>query len=142
MTTSNLNVPLQKILDVGARQREMKVYRISMDGSLNHSTFKPSEAYEKKFDDLEYVDVGRFSTSCYVKKRDAKSALKLFRRHHDGPRLIFGTILPESGYSIISKYRLDCAKMAGAKKSHVDWWIFCDYDPSSEFDFVEEEGIR
>ena len=71
MTTSNLNVPLQKILDVGARQREMKVYRISMDGSLNHSTFKPSEAYEKKFDDLEYVDVGRFSTSCYVKKRDA-----------------------------------------------------------------------
>lgn len=142
MTTNKLNVPLQKIIDVGAIQQEMKVYRISMDGNLNHSTFKPSKAYKKEFDDLEYVDVGKFSTSCYVKKRDAKSALKLFRKHHDGPRLIFGTILPKSGYSIISKCRFDCAKMAGAKKSHVDWWIFCDYDPSSEFDFVEEEGIR
>ena len=44
MTTNKLNVPLQKIIDVGAIQQEMKVYRISMDGNLNHSTFKPSGA--------------------------------------------------------------------------------------------------
>ena len=55
------------------------------------------------------------------------------------PAILVGDILPETGYSIISKERKSlCNNPQTRREGHVDWWIFKDIDVSKNFSIMEE----
>lgn len=138
------------IKDGGAERTFENVYRIAEKGKLNRDAFLSSfqekrikNSCENSYNnrdaflaEKEVVDIGDYSTSCFQKRRNAKKILKLKARHVDGPKILIGTILPETGLSMLTA---ESRSNRMAMDSHIDWWIYQGVDPSPYFRFELKE---
>lgn len=143
---------LQRIIDEGATQTCFEhVYRISEDGACNRDAFICSALEPRLRDSLDAniafakehpddYDVGDWSTSCWNTEEKAREIMALKESHGHFPALLIGTILPESGYSILSTERRSIKTLNASKRrkkrGHIDWWIFDTQDVSPQFKFA------
>ena len=136
------------IQDGGANNKFSKVYRIASYGIIDRDAFLSTfEEYNLNNTDLvnrdvylaslqKDYDIGEYSVSFFEKQRDARRILKLKKRYHDGPVLIFGPILPEHGLSIRTKDSTNPNRNKSSD-SHIDLWKYENIDMSNLFE-VEE----
>lgn len=126
------------ILPQGLSPAKFPVYRLCLNGILNREAFlstyelvhlglRPkSEDWEERLN-----DPGTYSTSCFKKRRDIANNLKVMKRHHPSPIVVYGMATSDYGPLQETKERIP------TKSSHVDWWLFKKADPSSDFEEVE-----
>jgi hypothetical protein len=143
---------LERILAEGATQTSFKdVYRISDDGLCHRDTFLCSalmnsqremnnrDAYLAQLQQ-EY-DVEDWSTSCWADLEKAKKILALKEKFNDSPALLKGSIVEDTGYSILTTERNSIkvlpSKQRNKRKHHIDWWIFEEKDVSAFFSKLE-----
>lgn len=139
------------IEDGGSERTFENVYRIAEKGKLNRDAFLSSfqerrvksslnNSYNNRdafLAEQEVIDIGDYSTSCFQKRKNAKKVLKLKARYEDGPKILIGTILPDSGLSMLTA---ESKSHRMAKDSHIDWWIYQGVDPSQDFRYdIKEE---
>lgn len=135
---------IEKILeDGGAHNLFENVYRVAYMGIINRDAFLNS-CEQSLRDNIHirdsisssdnYYDIGDYSTSCFENLAKVKSILKCMKKHREGPVLINGPITPESGYSMRTA---DSRTGRKAGRSHIDWWIYEQYDPSNLFTLTE-----
>ena len=128
----------EDILPQALPPAKIPVYRLCLEGTLNRKAFLST--YElvhlglrPKDEDWErrLSDPGTYSTSCYKKKSDIVNNLKIMRRQHPPAIVAFGVSTSDYGPLQETKYR------TGTKSSHVDWWLYKNVDPSSDFEEIE-----
>lgn len=139
------------IRDGGANNKFDRVYRVASYGVINRDVFLSTKE-ESKFSNISRgnvnrdacmdtlrtdYDIGDYSVSFFEEKRDANKIRKLKKKHHDGPVLIAGSILPEHGLSIRTSESTDPNRKT--KNSHVDLWKYESADLTGLFEIVEEE---
>ena len=136
----------EKIIEDGAKENTFSAYRVSNYNVINKDTFLSSfeefclESGNNINRDLYYAyldgmqNIGNFSVSFFEEKKNAEMILKLKKKYHDGPILIYGNILPQYGLSMRT---CDSKSHRKAKKSHIDLWKYKDIDPSATFSKVE-----
>lgn len=135
------------ILDGGANNTFEKVYRVASYGVIDRDAFL-STFEEFKLPDTNLVnrdaflasacndyDIGDYSVSFYERRKEAKRVLGLKKRYHDGPVLIFGTILPEHGLSIRTRESTNPDRRTN--DSHVDLWKYENVDMTNLFEIEE-----
>ncbi len=126
-----------KLLAVGAKEQELKVFRICKSGLINEDAFVGTmeeslrRGKRRKFRDPD--DVGNYSTSCHLKISDSRKILQHALRNPPHAIIAEGTIRPEKGLSQITAER-----KAECLDSHVDWWIYVDAQPHLDFKEVIE----
>lgn len=124
------------IIPKEAAHREEDVFRVCRFGKIEKDAF--ISTYEEVFirkilevKDLDKNDPGTYSTSVFKKRRDAKGIFNCIARHEPCAIVAFGKINPEHGPMQVTKER------TGQKNSHIDWWLYDQADPSSEFEKVD-----
>lgn len=137
---------LERIIEDGAAANTMEdVYRVANYGSNNRDAFLSTflqNIKDGKYNDRDSVlalelsknDIGEYATSLSTSEKRARKLLQLMERHYDGPILLKGTIHPEYGLSMLTKYSKSNRK---TDKFHVDWWVYADVDPSCHFSVIE-----
>ena len=135
-----------KIIEDGGAEKAFDcVYRVARNGIINRDAFL-SSFQEYKFDivpnrDIALMlqegrcDIGAYSTCCFEDKNQANKVLEMIKKHSDGPIMLKGSIVPDSGLSMRTA---DSKSKRNAKKSHIDWWIYSDFDPSGNFSWESE----
>lgn len=131
---SNFNYELPE----GAKEEEINVYRICINGYINREAFISSyesvvikQISENKDIYEGSTDVSHYSTSCFEKARDAKRIFKCLSRHYPQPIIAKGVTSKDCGPCQRTKER------EGGKTSHVDWWIYKDSHPEKYFEEVD-----
>lgn len=135
----------EKIIMDGADHNHYDVvYRISNSGKIEKDTFRSS--FEEKLfvnRDMEKAkttnesEIGIYSTSFLKNLSDAKSTLKLLKKHNNkAPCLIVGSIKKCFGLSMMTRNSKTGRKCG--KKSHIDLWKYEPIDPSPVFVYLEE----
>lgn len=132
------------IEDGGAENAFDCVYRVARSGIINRDAFL-SSFQEHKFGIVQHRDIalmlqqgqcniGAYSTSCFEDKNQANKVLQMIKKYSDGPILLKGKIVPDSGLSMRTA---DSKSKRKAGSSHIDWWIYSDFDPSGDFSYGE-----
>ncbi len=139
---------LQLIIEDGAKENTIKdVYRVSFLGENNRDAFLSSfmergqnqNGYEIRdfaLAETENLDIGLYSTSLFDSEKTSFKILKMFKKHYNGPKLLYGIINPYFGYSIKTNESRSCRH---ADKHHIDWWLYKNADPSVDFKIIEEK---
>ena len=127
----------ENIVPKEAETDSIEVYRVCRFGEINKSAFmstyeecKIQKIYIRDLD-LEYT--GTYSTSCYLKRRDAKGIFKCISRRE--PRAIIAKGFTGEDYGV---HQLSSKREPERKDSHTDWWLYADADPSDNFKRDEE----
>lgn len=126
------------------------VYRVAVSGEINRdtflSTFEECTAQESSLvnrdlslrQSTDDYDIGEYSVSFFEERKHADRILKLKKKYNDGPVLIHGKILPEHGFSIMTKDSND-PKRKNKKDSHIDLWKYEDVDLTCLFTKMETQ---
>ena len=77
-------------------------------------------------------DPGVYSVSCNDSEKDALNVLKCLTRYYPDPFIMKGTASSELGPMQYTVERDPQYKF----KSHIDWWLYADSDPSPGFEMV------
>ena len=127
----------EKLLKLGAKEQELKVFRICKSGLINEDAFVGTmeeslrKGKHRKFRNPD--DVGNYSTSCHLKISDSRKILQHALRNPPHAIIAEGIIKPEKGLSqITAERKTDCTD------SHVDWWIYVDAQPHLDFKKVSD----
>ena len=141
---------LDCIIKDGAGQNTYEdVYRISDTGLCHRDAFICSalqnEVYAVNNRDSYLAqrececDIDDWSTSCWQTLSKAKRVYNLKEKKGHSPAILKGSILPKTGYSIVTNERYSVRDNPfSRRKGHVDWWIFKDVDASENFSIMEE----
>ena len=139
----------EKIIEDGGAENAFDcVYRVARSGIINRDAFL-SSFQERKLGLVQHrdgflmsqqanYDIGAYSTSCFEKKNRANKILQVIKKHSDGPVLLAGKIVPDSGLSMRTA---DSKSKRKAGESHIDWWIYSDFDPSGDFSLESENNV-
>ncbi len=127
-----------KLLTLGAKEQQLKVYRICKQGIIDEEAFVGTmeeslrKGKRRKFRNPD--DVGNYSTSCHINISDSRKVLQHALRNPPEAIIAEGTIQPEKGLSQITSER-----NPEQRDSHVDWWIYADAHPHLDFKAVNED---
>lgn len=118
----------------GAKEERIHVFRACRSGKCDRDSFLPTfeqQGYEYRMGD-DPEDPGLYSLSVYEKPKEIKRFIK-----HDSDmqvpyKIAQGFTEPEYGLIQRTKERKPKAK------SHIDWWLFKDKEPSGEFSLIED----
>lgn len=127
----------KNIVPKDAEYTEKEVYRVCRSGKIDHDAFLSTyeDVVIKKLyqiNNIDFNDPGTYSTSTFENIKNARNILKCICKYSPPALLAFGTIKAEYGPCQLTKLR-----EPKRKDSHVDWWIFDEVDPSSEFREVD-----
>lgn len=137
---------LERIIEDGAAANTMEdVYRVANYGSNNRDAFLSTflqNIKDGKYNDRDSVlalelsknDIGEYATSLSTSEKRAVKLLQIMERHYAGPILLKGTIYPEYGLSMLTRYS---KSNRISNKFHVDWWVYAGADPSCHFNVIE-----
>ena len=128
------------------------VYRVSEFNPINRDSFRASieepfytgtGSHNRCNRDMvmaqkeSVIDIGDYSVSFFQDLKDIKRILKIKQKHSPAPIIVEGDIVPDYGYSILTKnsktrriYRND---------SHIDLWKYSDTDLVPFFKKIEVE---
>lgn len=133
------------ILPQDARPEELTVYRGCKTGIIDKNTFLSSyeEIIIKGIDTLSPNDKkkyeknlkkpGFYGTSCFLDLEELKDIMDSAWQRHKDAKILIGTMKCEDGLS-----QQTINRTAGCmRKSHVDWWLYKNSDPSTYFKEVE-----
>lgn len=123
-------------LPEGAKEQELKVYRVCKWGKIEHRAFLTT--YEEKLYlncDLKGMelepDLDDCSMSCYEALKDAQRRLDYFTEKE--PASILSQGVTEGAYGLSQQTR---QRKKVRLKSHVDWWLYKDVDVHYDFSEV------
>ncbi len=132
----------EKYLPHNLPNLKISVFRVCTNGTINKETFlstfeeicrglKPAPKRWKK--NAGKFDPGYFSVSCNDTRKAAEDVLKCLVGSHPKAFLIYGTASSELG----PLQRTSDREPSRLDKSHFDWWLYADSDPSADFKRVE-----
>ncbi len=130
----------EKILPQGLPPLKLDVFRVCTNGTINKESFlstfetisqgaKPAPPdWEKR-----KGDPSAYSVSCNDTLEGARHPLKCLVQYHPAAILAHGTASSALG----PLQRTADRKPLSRDKSHIDWWLYADSDPSPLFSQVE-----
>jgi hypothetical protein len=118
----------------GAREEYIKVYRACRSGKCDKASFLPS------FEENGYVlnplvsetDPGQYSLSTYEKPTEIKRFASIISDMKVPYQIAIGYTNPIHG--LVQRTRERKRK----RTSHVDWWLYKDASPYSEFEIIDD----
>lgn len=121
-------------LPEGAREELIQVYRACKSGKCDRESFLPS--FEEKSCNesslSDPADPSEYSLSTYEKPKDIKRFVSMDSDMEDPCRIAIGETNPVYGLVQRTKERKpEC------KSSHVDWWLYKDATPYTEFKIID-----
>lgn len=142
------------ILEAGAKEQSMNVYRVCTKGKVNRDAFNSSfvdkllrnqntvnrDALQNKVNrdfDITIDEIEEYSTSCYEKLKDIKNTLRMMQKHYPEPIVAKGVTKSCCGPSIRSKELSVINIKRKHIKSHVDWWIYDNTNPQDYFSEIK-----
>lgn len=137
---------LERIIEDGAKEQLLTVYRICNDGIINRDAFNSSFVDNKNRintkkglinrDAVLIENIGNYSTSCFEDYKEIKRTLRMMQKYHPEPIIAQGVTDPGCGLSL----RITESKFRKRRGSHVDWWIYENTTPQNYFNAYMKEG--
>lgn len=129
----------EKILPPNLLPLEIVVFRVCTTGTICKdsflSTFEATLSGKRREPpnwEEQLSDPGVYSVSCNDSEKDALNVLKCLTRYYPAPFVMKGIASSELG----PMQRTSERNPQYRQKSHIDWWLYVDSDPSPGFEMV------